>query len=392
MSKQLHVRIDNRIYDTLSEYARVSGKSIQDSVTDALVALFNDTYREPTTAFSRFTFIDLFAGIGGMRLAFEKHGGQCVFSCEWDKYCQQTYFDNFGVIPHGDIKQVYEKDIPNHDILVAGFPCQPFSIAGVSKKNSLGQATGFLDETQGTLFFDVVRIINEKRPRAFLLENVKNLKSHDKGRTWKVIMKTLDELDYSVSTQILDGQDYVPQHRERVFIVGYDKRRFGDNVDFSFDLKKPKHKPVLKEILEANVESKYTLTDKLWQYLQNYAAKHQARGNGFGFGMAPLDGVSRTLSARYFKDGSEILIPQSGKNPRRLTPRECARLQGYPDSFKITVSDTQAYKQFGNSVVVPLVSALAEIIVAKLDTLTENAYGSIIDESMVGIEGNTISK
>lgn len=393
MSKQLHFRIDDRIYNTLTEYATVSGKSIQDCMTEALASLFNETYRESTQVTSKFTFIDLFAGIGGMRLAFEKQGGQCVFSCEWDKYCQKTYFDNFGVIPHGDIRQVYEKDIPNHDILIAGFPCQPFSIAGVSKKNSLGRATGFLDKTQGTLFFDVVRIINEKRPRAFLLENVKNLKSHDKGRTWQVIMETLDELDYAVSTQVLDGQDYVPQHRERVFIVGFDKRRFGKNVNFSFDLNKPETKPIFKSILVPSVDPKYTLTDKLWQYLQDYAAKHQAKGNGFGFGLTSLEGVSRTLSARYYKDGSEILIPQEGRNPRRLTPRECAKLQGYPDSFKITVSDTQAYKQFGNSVVVPLVSAIAEKMVAKLDSLPENAYRSPNDgQSVVGGESNSISQ
>lgn len=393
MTKQLHIRIDDRIYKTLTEYALVSGKSIQDCMTEALASLFNETYHEPTMVTSKFSFIDLFAGIGGMRLAFEKQGGQCVFSCEWDKYCQKTYFDNFGVIPHGDIRQVYEKDIPNHDILIAGFPCQPFSIAGVSKKNSLGRATGFLDKTQGTLFFDVVRIINEKRPRAFLLENVKNLKSHDKGRTWKVIMETLDELDYAVSTQVLDGQDYVPQHRERVFIVGFDKRRFGDNVNFTFDLNKPETKPIFKSILEPSVDLKYTLTDKLWQYLQDYAAKHQAKGNGFGFGLTSLEGVSRTLSARYYKDGSEILIPQEGRNPRRLTPRECAKLQGYPDSFKITVSDTQAYKQFGNSVVVPLVSAIAEKMVAKLDSLPENAYRSPNDgQSVVGGESNSISQ
>jgi DNA (cytosine-5)-methyltransferase 1 len=392
MPKQLHIRIDDRIYNTLSEYATVSGKSIQDCMTEALVALFNDTYRESTTAASKFSFIDLFAGIGGMRQAFENQGGQCVFSCEWDKYCQKTYFDNFGVIPHGNIKQVYEKDVPNHDILVAGFPCQPFSIAGVSKKNSMGRATGFLDKTQGTLFFDVVRIVNEKRPRAFLLENVKNLKSHDKGRTWKVIMETLDKLEYAVFTKVLDGQDFVPQHRERVFIVGFDKKRYGEDVSFDFDIKKPMIKPIFKDILETQVDSRYTLSDKLWQYLQDYSAKHQAKGNGFGFGLTSIDGISRTLSARYYKDGSEILIPQEGKNPRRLTPRECAKLQGYPDSFKITVSDTQAYKQFGNSVVVPLISAIAEKIVAKLDTLTENAYGSINDgKSMDGIKGNPIS-
>lgn len=376
MTKQLHVRIDERIYDTLTQYSTVSNKNIQDCVVDALVHFFDEKYREKIIGTPKFTFIDLFAGIGGMRIAFEENGGQCVFSCEWDKYCQKTYFENFGVVPVGDIRQVYEKDIPNHDILVAGFPCQPFSIAGVSKKNSLGRDTGFLDKTQGTLFFDVVRIINEKRPRAFLLENVKNLKSHDKGRTWKVIMETLDTLDYEVFPEVLDGQSYVPQHRERVFLVGFDRQRYGENIEFSFDLNKPEQSPKLKQILDPEVDSRYTLSDHLWQYLQNYAAKHQAKGNGFGFGLANFEGVTRTLSARYYKDGSEILIPQDDNTPRRLTPRECARLQGFPESFKIPVSDTQAYKQFGNSVVVPLVTAVAEKIVDKLSTMKENVTRS----------------
>ena len=321
------------------------------------------------------TFIDLFAGIGGMRIAFEQHGGKCVFTSEWDRYCQKTYFDNFGVLPRGDITQINATEIPDHDILLAGFPCQPFSIAGVSKKKSLGRATGFLDETQGTLFFDVVRILNEKRPKAFFLENVKNLQSHDKGRTWKVIMDALDALDYQVFTSVLDGQDYTPQHRERVIIVGFDKNRYGGNLNFQFDLKKPAKKPAMQDILESKPDDKYTLSDHLWQYLQNYAKKHREKGNGFGFGLVDLDGVSRTLSARYYKDGSEILIPQRGENPRRLTPRECARLQGYDDSFHITVSDTQAYKQFGNSVVVPLISAVAERLVAYLELLDSNKYG-----------------
>lgn len=371
MLKQIHIRLDNKVYDKLSQYALVTNKPVQDCVTEALIFLLDDRNREKKKQAGKFTFIDLFAGIGGMRLAFEACGGKCVFTSEWDRYCQKTYFDNFGVLPYGDITQIYEKDIPNHDILVAGFPCQPFSIAGVSKKNSLGRVTGFLDKTQGTLFFDVVRIINEKRPRAFLLENVKNLKSHDKGNTWKVIMETLDELDYKVFPSVLDGQDYAPQHRERVFIVGYDKKRYGENITFSFDLKKPKEKPVLEDILETQVDNKYTLSDHLWQYLQDYAQKHQEKGNGFGYGLADLKGVTRTLSARYYKDGSEILIPQDGRNPRRLTPRECARLQGYDDSFNITVSDTQAYKQFGNSVVVPLVTAVAERIVAVMDSMEE---------------------
>lgn len=369
MTKQIHIRLDDKIYKALSEYSAITNKPVQDCVTEALVLMLDDRHKENKTETERFTFIDLFAGIGGMRLAFEACGGQCVFTSEWDRFCQKTYYDNFGVIPYGDITKINENEIPNHDILVAGFPCQPFSIAGVSKKNSLGRETGFMDKTQGTLFFDVVRILNEKRPRAFLLENVKNLRSHDKGNTWKIIMESLDELDYEVFPDVLDGQLYVPQHRERVFIAGFDRKRYGKNITFSFDLKPPKRKPVLKDILEKDVDPKYTLSDHLWQYLQDYAARHRAKGNGFGFGLADLNGVTRTLSARYYKDGSEILIPQEGKNPRRLTPRECARLQGFDDDFIISVSDTQAYKQFGNSVVVPLVTDIAELIVSKMETM-----------------------
>lgn len=372
MSKQIHVRLDERIFETLAEYAAVSKKPVQDCVTEALALLFDDKYKEQCNQQGRFTFIDLFAGIGGMRIAFESNGGRCVFSSEWDRYCQKTYFDNFGVLPHGDITKIDEKkDIPDHDILVAGFPCQPFSIAGVSKKNSLGRATGFLDNTQGTLFFDVVRIINEKRPKAFLLENVKNLRSHDKGNTWRVVMETLDELDYEVFSDVLDGQMFSPQHRERVIIVGFDRKRYGNSIKFDFQLKAPANVPKVKDILEKSADKRYTLSDHLWKYLQDYAAKHQAKGNGFGYGLANLDGVTRTLSARYYKDGSEILIPQKGKNPRRLTPRECARLQGYDDSFVISVSDTQAYKQFGNSVVVPLIRAVAAKIVDTLESIPE---------------------
>lgn len=314
----------------------------------------------------RFTFIDLFAGIGGMRLAFEAAGGKCVYTSEWNKFSQKTYFDNFGDMPNGDITKVDAKTIPDHDVLVAGFPCQPFSIAGVSKKNSLGRATGFEDKTQGTLFFDVCRILKAKRPKAFMLENVKNLCSHDKGNTFRVIQESLEELDYDVFYKVLDGQNFVPQHRERILIVGFDRKHYKAKPDFKFDITPKVPKPVVKDILEPNVDPKYTLSDKLWTYLQNYAAKHKAAGNGFGYGIAPLDGVSRTLSARYYKDGSEILIEQRRKNPRRLTPRECARLQGFPDTFKITVSDGQAYKQFGNSVVVPLMTNVAKLIVAKL--------------------------
>ena len=281
-----------------------------------------------------------------------------------------TYKANFGDEPDGDITKVdAEKDIPDHDILVAGFPCQPFSIAGVSKKQSMGRATGFEDKTQGTLFFDVCRILKAKRPKAFMLENVKNLCSHDKGNTFRIIMESLDELDYEVYYQILDGQNFVPQHRERIIIVGFDRKRYGDNIQFKFDIKPKKPKPVLEDILEKSVDPKYTLTDKLWIYLQNYAAKHRAAGNGFGYGIAPRDGITRTLSARYYKDGSEILIEQEGKNPRRLTPRECARLQGFPEDFVIPVSDTQAYRQFGNSVVVPLMENVAKLIVKEINEL-----------------------
>ena len=315
------------------------------------------------------TFIDLFAGIGGFRLAFEKHGAKCVYSNEWNKYCQQTYKANFGDLPDDDITNVEASSIPDHDILVGGFPCQPFSIAGVSKKQSLGRVTGFEDKTQGTLFFDVCRIIKEKRPKAFLLENVKNITSHDKGHTFKVIKEALEELEYQIFYKILDGQVFVPQHRERIVIVGFDRRRYGDNIDFEFNIGKVEPKPTVKDILEEEVNDKYTLSDQFWNYLQAYASKHKAAGNGFGFGIAPLDGITRTLLARYYKDGSEILIEQKGKNPRRLTPRECARLQGFPESYKIVVSDTQAYKQFGNSVVVPLMGAVAKLLLDKLDEL-----------------------
>jgi len=314
----------------------------------------------------RFTFIDLFAGIGGMRLAFEKHGAVCVYSNEWNVFCQKTYLANFGETPDGDITKVAAETIPDHDVLLAGFPCQPFSIAGVSKKNSLGRATGFEDRTQGTLFFDVCRIIKVKRPKAFLLENVKNLLSHDKGNTFKVILESLQELDYEVFYKVLDGQIFVPQHRERILIVGFDRRRYGKKISFDFSFHVPDKKPTLADILEHDPDPRYTLSDKLWKYLQDYAAKHKAAGNGFGYGLTGANGIARTLSARYYKDGSEILIEQKDKNPRRLTPRECARLQGFPDSFKIVVSDTQAYKQFGNSVVVPLISAVALLIAEKM--------------------------
>ena len=369
MAKQIHVRLDDTLYEALTVYNAENDISVQDSINQAVIQFLSKKTQEKLNPNANFTFIDLFAGIGGMRIAYETAGGHCVYSNEWNKYSQQTYFANFGEQPDGDITKVKASDIPDHDILVAGFPCQPFSIAGVSKKNSLGRATGFEDKTQGTLFFDICRILKEKRPKAFMLENVKNLCSHDRGRTFKVITESLDELEYSIFYKVLDGQNYVPQHRERILIVGFDRRRYGDIIDFSFDLTPVEPKPVIRDILEKEVDSKYTLTDKLWQYLQDYAEKHKAAGNGFGFGIADPDGISRTLSARYYKDGSEILIAQKRKNPRRLTPRECARLQGFPDDFKIVVSDTQAYKQFGNSVVVPLMTDVAGLVVKKMKEL-----------------------
>lgn len=310
---------------------------------------------------SDFTFIDLFAGIGGMRLGFEAAGGKCVFTSEWDEYSQRTYRANFPDDERaiaGDITRIEAADIPDHDVLVGGFPCQPFSLAGVSKKNALGRPHGFECKTQGTLFFDVARIVAQKRPRAFLLENVKNLLSHDRGNTFSVIRDVLEnELGYSIYARVMDGRHFVPQHRERILIVG-----FREPTRFDWDaapLPNPASAPRLRTVLEPDCDPKYVLSDKLWNYLQAYAEKHRAKGNGFGCSVFGPDDVARTLSARYYKDGSEILIGRENGNPRRLTPRECARLMGYPDSFRIPVSDTRAYKQFGNSVVVPLIRYVA---------------------------------
>ncbi len=313
-----------------------------------------------------FSFIDLFAGIGGMRLAFEAAGGRCVFTSEWDKFSQKTYEANFGDVPAGDIQQIEASSIPPHDVLVAGFPCQPFSIAGVSKHNALGTKHGFDHPTQGTLFFEIVRILKAHRPRAFLLENVKNLKSHDHGRTFRVIMQTLrEELKYDTHETVLDARGALPQHRERTYIVG-----FLEKTEFRFpEISLNGSRPSFRSLLEPEPDPKYTLTPRLWRYLQDYAAKHRARGNGFGFGLVDpnvSDVTTRTLSARYYKDGSEILIDTGGPRPRRLTPRECARLMGFPEDFQIPVSDTQAYRQFGNSVAVPVVNAIALEIATKL--------------------------
>lgn len=314
--------------------------------------------------------IDLFAGIGGIRLGFEQAFGEeieTVFVSEWNKFANETYRanfnDDFEIV--GDITKVPADDVPSHDILLAGFPCQPFSIAGVSKKNSLGRATGFADQTQGTLFFDVARIINAKQPCAFLLENVKNLVSHDKGNTFKVIMSVLTEdLGYHVHWKIIDGKNWTPQHRERIYIVG-----FRDDVSFDWNNLEvpPDGGGVFADVREYRVDQKYTLSDNLWSYLKAYAHKHKAKGNGFGYGLISGKDTTRTISARYYKDGSEVLVRQSGKNPRRLTPRECARLQGFPDSFEIPVSDTQAYRQFGNSVCVPAIAAVARLMKESLE-------------------------
>jgi len=351
----------------------------------AVVELLHRIVDDRKTAFpggTDFRFIDLFAGIGGLRRGFEPLGGQCVFTSEWDRYSQLTYKANYACDHEvaGDITKIPADAIPAHDLLLAGFPCQPFSIAGVSKKNALGRAHGFRCEAQGTLFFDVARIIEHHRPRAFLLENVKNLVNHDRGRTFKIIRQTLeDELGYKVQYRVIDARSWVPQHRERIFIVG-----FRESNGFDFDdlvIPNPLHGPKLGSILhpgdgsqpaephytegeKGRVSDRYVLSDHLWRYLQDYAEKHRARGNGFGFGLAGKNDVTRTLSARYHKDGSEILVKRGRGNPRRLTPRECARLMGFdaPDGsgFRIPVSDTQAYRQFGNAVVVPVVRAVAE--------------------------------
>lgn len=368
-----------------------------------------------------FRFVDLFAGIGGIRRGFEAIGGQCVFTSEWNKHAVRTYKANYYCDPENhrfndDIRDItlshregvsdlqaaehIRQQIPQHDVLLAGFPCQPFSLAGVSKKNALGRAHGFACDTQGTLFFDVVRIIDARRPPIFVLENVKNLKSHDCGKTFRIIMQTLDELGYDVADaddngsddpKIIDGKYFLPQHRERIVLVGFrrDLNLKGDFTLRDIRTRYPQQRTTLADLLEPAVEAKYVLTPVLWKYLYRYAKKHQARGNGFGYGMVYPDNphsVTRTLSARYYKDGAEILIdrgwdvargeenfddPQNQQHrPRRLTPRECARLMGFeaPQAyqFRIPVSDTQAYRQFGNSVVVPVFAAVASLLEEKI--------------------------
>lgn len=352
-----------------------------------------------------FTFIDLFAGIGGIRKGFEASGGRCVFTSEWDKYARQTYMANFGCdhAVAGDITKVPVEEIPYHDVLLAGFPCQPFSIAGVSKKNALGRKHGFEDKAQGTLFFDVARIIEKHRPHAFLLENVKNLKSHDQGNTFRIIIDILEnELGYKVWHHVIDAKGFVPQHRERIYLVG-----FKEDCGFDWNqvvIKSPADGPMLDSILHpedgsesseapytygktGKVSPQYTLTPKLWTYLKEYAAKHKQKGNGFGYGLVGRSDSARTLSARYYKDGSEILVRQTGRRPRRLTPRECSRLMGFDgpgeSNFIIPVSDTQSYKQFGNSVVVPVIKEIARamkphVMKAKKKSVTRHHHSELV--------------
>lgn len=317
-----------------------------------------------------FSFIDLFAGIGGFRLAFQNSGGKCVFSSEWDRFAQQTYAVNFGEIPYGDIRKIKEEEIPDHDVLCAGFPCQPFSLAGVSKKNSLGKKHGFEDETQGTLFFDIKRILKQKRPKAFMLENVKNLISHDKGHTFQVIRRTLeDELGYIINWKIVDGAAWVPQHRERIFIVGYDPAQVSITREEIHIPEKPEAGYRRKELHEIILEdaSDHTIGPGTWETLKRHKAHHAKLGNGFGYGLIKFpiqEGkVTRTISARYHKDGAEILIEQPGNRPRRLTVFEAMQLQGYdPQKFIFPVSKTQAYRQIGNSVAWPAVESCAREI------------------------------
>ncbi len=322
-----------------------------------------------------FKFIDLFAGIGGFRIGMTAVGGECVFTSEWDKYAAKTYMEWYRDDVYAeDIRHLDPITIPDHDVLCAGFPCQPFSLAGVSKKNSLGRNHGFEDEKQGNLFFSIMDIVDAKRPPVLFLENVKNLKGHNKGNTWKVIEQNLVDRDYSIFSRIIDARDWVPQHRERIFIVCFDKKIFGNEYDINFEFPVGEGGGTLRDILHQEApDKKYQLSDKLWQYLQDYAAKHRAKGNGFGYSLFTGKDVARTLSARYHKDGSEILIKQKGwKNPRRLTPTEAAGLMGFDgryaemwnhqDGFPQVVSDTQAYRQFGNAVVPKVIESIGQQI------------------------------
>ena len=312
----------------------------------------------------KFTYIDLFAGIGGIRLPFQELGGRCVFSSEWDSQAQKTYRLNYGEQPAGDITKIDETGLPDFDILLGGFPCQPFSQAGLHR--------GF-EDTRGTLFFDIARILKAKRPHAFLLENVKQLQGHDKGRTIQVIRDTLHELNYHVDTKILAATDFgLPQKRERIYIVGFDKEYYEVPEDYLFPYPAPTKIPTkVGDIIDEKVHERYTISDKLLEGFLRRKADHQQKGDGFSYNTVTKDSeYTCTLLARYYKDGKEILLEQGdGKNPRRLTPRECARLQGFPEQFIIPVSDVSAYKQFGNSVAVSVIRAIANVMISEMEKM-----------------------
>jgi len=355
--------------ELLYKYSKIfTKKPIQD--ISQLKLIFTDIPYLPTKN-PKFTFIDLFAGIGGFRIAFQNVGGRCAFSSEWDKYAKKTYEANFGEIPFGDIRKINKKQIPDHDILCAGFPCQPFSLAGVSKKNSLGRKHGFADKTQGTLFFEILEILKFKRPKAFFLENVKNLLTHDKKHTFEIIRRSLeDKLGYVINWKIVDGAKWVPQHRERLFIVGFNPSEINIEKEEIIIPNKPEKRykyRELKDIIKEKVDG-HTLGPSTWTTLERHKRHHAMKGNSFGYGIHKLPilkgAVTRTISARYHKDGAEILIEQKGQRPRRLTIEEAMQLQGYdPKRFVFPVSQTQAYKQIGNSVVVPAIETTAKEII-----------------------------
>jgi DNA (cytosine-5)-methyltransferase 1 len=307
-----------------------------------------------------FRFIDLFAGVGGFRIAMQSVEGECVFSSEWDKGAQQTYSLNFGELPWGDIRTIPATCIPDHDVLCAGFPCQPFSLAGVSARTAVNRPNGFHCQTQGTLFFEVMRIVREKRPSILFLENVKNLVSHDHGRTFKIIRENIEAEGYSFNFRVIDASSRVPQKRLRCYMVCV---RGGGGFDFP-DISGPEIP--LRAALGEDVSDQYTLSDRMWAGHQTRTERNLGRGAGFTAFSADLDKPAHTLVARYYKDGKECLVPQEGKNPRMLTPRECARLQGFPERFQLPQSKAVAYKQMGNSVAVPVISEIAQAIAAKL--------------------------
>lgn len=332
------------------------------TISKKIIEKLNKIPNKPPLAFQgkeKFKMIDLFAGIGGIRLGFQKEGGRCVFSSEWNEKSALSYRLNYGDSCFGDITKIEASQIPDFDVLLAGFPCQAFSQAGLKR--------GF-EDTRGTLFFEIARIIKEKKPKSFLLENVRGLISHDKGNTFDIILKTLNELGYAVYHQVLTSVDFgVPQNRKRIIIVGFLKEKVPNHKEFKFPI--PMNKKVkVGDILEDNkiVDPKYTLSNKLWEGHKKRKKNHEKKGNGFGYSLFDKNSpYTNTISARYYKDGSEALIDQSdiGKNPRKLTPRECARLQGFPENFLIPVSDVEAYKQFGNSVTMPLMNAVAKEII-----------------------------